>query len=214
MLAQATCRNITTEPPPARPLVLSRTAPGRLRGRNGVTFGRRVRQGFARGAVGIVEGLLAGCLTGVVLGTACGFLLVVIPFLCDSGMASWSDRIICGIFFSFYAAVIGAVIGAVPGLLVGSVIGAVSAVLRGGPAGRIAGLVLGAALSPLLLAGSPWENFFVQALMVAPGALGGFRVAAVVGKRERGLARRGDNSHRGGEQTPEIVRPTTRLIWY
>jgi hypothetical protein len=191
MLARPACQNISTEPPPARPVLLSRPVPRRLRPRRGATFALWVRQSFARGAAGIVEGMLAGCLTGLVLGAACGFLYLCSFVLAGSSGISWSEMIgllcLSGIFLFFIAVLTGAALGHLTGLFVGGVVGAVSALLRGGAAGRIAGLVLGAVLSPLLLVGSPWANPITQVLMAVPGAIGGFRVAAVVGEETRRL---------------------------
>jgi hypothetical protein len=188
MLARPACRNITTAPPPARPVPLPRPAPLRQSTHHGKPLDPRIRQAVTRGAAGLVSGMLTGCLTGLVLGAACGFLFLLVLVVANSSGPSWSDQIVGGALFSVYAAVIGAIIGAFPGLFVGGVVGAASAVLHGGPAGRVAGLILGATLSPLLLAGSPWASLFLQVLMAAPGAVGGYRVAAVVGEKTRRLS--------------------------
>jgi hypothetical protein len=188
MISRPACQSISTEPPPARPVLLHRLAFIRPSSRRDVAFSRQLHHAFARGAAGIVKGMLAGLLTGLVLGAACGFLFVFVLLLAGSNGLSWSDRIVGGILFSTYATLIGAVIGAVPGLSVGGVVGAASALLRGGIAGRTAGLVLGAALSPLLLSGSLWENPVSQAVVAAVGALGGLRVAGVVAEQTRRLA--------------------------
>jgi hypothetical protein len=186
MISRPACQSISTEPPPARPVLLHRPALVRRRTRRGVTFHRRLQQALARGAAGLVNGMLAGCLTGLVLGAGSGFLFALLLAGCTG--PGWSDRIVGGILFSVYAAIIGAIIGALPGLFVGGVVGAASALLRGRIAGRVAGLVLGAMLSPLLLSGSVWENPISQALIAAIGALGGLRVAGVVGEKAQRLA--------------------------
>jgi urea transporter len=139
-----------------------------------------------------VEGMLAGCLTGLPLGAASGFLHLCAFVLAGSSGTSWSETIgllcLSGIFLTLIAILFGAAIGALPGLFIGCVVGAVSALLRGGLAGRMGGLVLGAILSPLLLAGSPWECPITRLVEVAAGAIGGYHVAARVRNETRRLA--------------------------
>jgi hypothetical protein len=187
MSATSPCRNISTDPPSLRPLVLPRPPMLRRRRSRRVPLGQRIRQAPVRVGAGVVAGMFYGCLTGMLLGAGCGLLYLFLAFLPGSIWNDWEAPL--GLLaFCFTAALIGAAVGVLPGLFVGGMVGAAAALLRGGLPALAVGLLLGPALSPLLLSGHPWEEPTATILIRVAGALGGLWVARVVGSDTRHLA--------------------------
>jgi hypothetical protein len=191
MPARPIHRNITTNPPPTRP-VLPLREPAPVPSRWSQWAGL-IRGYLARMKVGLSVGTTVGVLTGPVLGAASGVLYFPVLFVAAlvrslftgdwSGWGSGGGDMGGFILFLLIAAPYGAVIGLIPGLVMGALIGVVAALLRGRRLRATVGTLLGAALSVLLFGMVPLAGV----LFILSGGIGGYRVAIAVDRKIQGL---------------------------
>lgn len=180
-------RNITTDPPPARPappLCQSAPVPSQES-----PWSDQIRHYLTRMMLGLRVGTTVGALTRPLLGAASGalffpglFVLVLIQSLFTGSWSDWDanwGELAGFVFLPFIAAVYGAVIGLIPGIVMGALIGVVAALLSGRRRRAPIGALLGAALSVLLFGLLPPAGV----LFVLSGAIGGWRVAIAVDRK-------------------------------